>query len=86
MSWKQRLKNHYTGGLNKGFQQFRMGVSLFFVGAVMLYLAREFLSPSIEQELAVLGALLVGGAGFIWAMMAHLRMLIGRLIQFFTER
>lgn len=86
MSWKQRLKNHYTGGLNKGFHQFRMGVSLFFVGVVMLYLASQMLSPSLAQELAVLGALLVGGAGFVWAMMAHLRMLIGRLIHFFTGR
>lgn len=86
MSWKQRLKNHYTGGLGKGFQQFRMGVSLFFVGAVMLYLANQMLSPSLVQELAVLGALTVGGAGFVWAMMAHLRMLIGRLIHFFTRR
>src|SRR5690625_7423979 len=86
MSWKQRLQNHYTGGLDKGFQQFRMGVSLFFVGAVMLYLANQMLSPSLAQELAVLGALTVGGAGFVWAMMGHWRMLIGRLIHFVTRR
>ncbi|MDQ2075191.1 hypothetical protein [Marinimicrobium sp. ABcell2] len=86
MNWKQALKHHYTGSLDKGFQQFRLGLSLFFLGMVMLYMASQMLSPSLAQELAVLAALLVGGAGFIWAMMAHLRMLIGRIIHFITER
>jgi hypothetical protein len=89
MSWKHALlalKEHYTGSLEKGFQQFRMGVSLFFLGMVMLYLASQMLEPSLTQELVVLVALLVGGAGFMWAMMAHLRMLIGRIIRFITER
>ncbi|UZJ45961.1 hypothetical protein OOT55_07905 [Marinimicrobium sp. C6131] len=84
-SWLAALKAHYTGSLEQGFRQFRLGVSLFFLGMVGLYIANTLLKPSIEQELVVLGSLLVGGAGFIWAMMAHLRMLIGRLIRFFSR-
>ena len=84
-AWLRALKSHYTGSLEQGFRQFRLGVSLFFLGMVGLYIANTLLEPSLEQELVVLVSLLVGGAGFIWAMMAHLRMLIGRLIRFFTR-
>lgn len=83
--WLKALKQHYTGSLAQGFQQFRQGVSLFFLGMVGLYSASQLLEPSLAQEIAVLCSLLVGGAGFIWAMMAHLRMVIGRLIRFFSR-
>lgn len=84
-NWRQALKHHYTGTLEQGFRQFRQGVAFFFLGLVGLYIAQSLLQPSLTQELVVLASLLVGGAGFIWAMMAHLRMLIGRLIRFFSH-
>ena len=83
--WRKALKAHYTGSLEQGFKQFRQGLAFFFLGLVGLYLASQLMAPSIEQELVVLASLLVGGGGFIWAMMAHLRMLIGRLIRFFDQ-
>lgn len=83
--WRQALKHHYTGTLEQGFRQFRQGVSFFFLGMVGLYIGQSLFEPSLTQELVVLASLLVGGAGFIWAMMAHLRMLIGRLIRFFSR-
>lgn len=86
VNWKQALKEHYTGSLEQGFKQFRMGLALFFLGMVILFSASQLLEPSLSQELAVLTGLIIGGAGFIWAMMAHLRMLIGRLIRFFGNR
>lgn len=84
-NWRQALKHHYTGTLEQGFHQFRQGVSFFFLGMVGLYIAHSLLEPSLTQELVVLASLLIGGAGFVWAMMAHLRMLIGRLIRFFSR-
>lgn len=83
MNWKQAFKEHYTGSLEKGFRQFRLGLALFFCGMVVIYSASQLLEPSLAQELTVLAGLLLGAAGFIWAMMAHLRMLVGRLIRFF---
>lgn len=85
MNWKQAFKEHYTGSLDKGFRQFRMGLALFFTGMVIIYSASQLLEPSIGQELMVLAGLLLGAAGFVWAMMAHLRMLIGRIIEFFRS-
>ncbi|MGD8175397.1 hypothetical protein [Marinimicrobium sp. ARAG 43.8] len=84
--WLTALKHHYTGSLEHGFQQFRQGVAFFFLGMVGLYMAHSMLAPSLAQEVAVLISVLIGGAGFIWAMMAHVRMLVGRLIRFFERR
>lgn len=84
IGWRS-LKEHYTRSPRRAFQQFRVGVSFFFLGLVGLYIAQTLMQPSLEQELVVLGSLLVLGGGFIWAMMGHLRLLVGRLIRFFSR-
>ncbi len=85
MNWKQALKTHYSAPLDVSFRQFRLGLSLFFCGMVILYGANQLLQPSLQQELMVLLALLVGGLGFLLAMMAQLRMVISRLWHFFAR-
>jgi len=84
-AWLEALKQHYTGSLDRGFQQFRLGVSFFFLGVVGLYIATQAIEPSLAQELVVLLSLIVGGIGFLIAMLAHFRMLVGRIIRFFER-
>lgn len=84
-TWLQALKNHYTASMERGFQQFRLGVSCFFLGVVGLYIATQAIEPSLTQEVVLLMSLIIGGIGFVIAMMAHLRMLIGRIIRFFER-
>lgn len=51
----------------------------------MIYIANQQLTPSTLQEALVLAGILIGGAGFIWAMLAQMRMLISRIVRFFQE-
>ena len=83
--WLTLLKQHYSAPLSVSFKQFRLGAALFFTGAMMIYLANTQLQPSLQQEIAVLGGVLIGGGGFLWAMLAQMRMLISRILRFFTE-
>jgi hypothetical protein len=86
MNWKEAFKAHYTAPLEVSFRQFRLGLSLFFCGLVILYGASQLMEPSVQQELVVLVALVVGGLGFILAMMAQVRMIISRLWHFFSNK
>lgn len=83
--WLEALKQHYTASLEKSFQQFRLGVSFFFLGVVGLYIATQVIEPSVAQELVLLLSLIVGGIGFVIAMLAHFRMLVGRILRFFSR-
>ncbi len=82
---KQQLIEHYTGFDQQIFQRFRLGGALFFVGAVIFYIASAQLQPSLLQESVILMALLIGGGGFLLAMSAQLRLLIGRLVRFWLS-
>lgn len=79
------LKAHYTAPWEASFYQFRLGFAFFFLGLVLLYGAHQLLSPSLAQELAVLLALLICGAGFLVAMLAQVRMVISRILRFFLR-
>ncbi|MGH1373894.1 MAG: hypothetical protein ACRBBW_17770 [Cellvibrionaceae bacterium] len=83
--WINLLKEHYSAPLSLSFKQFRLGAGLFFVGGIMIYIANQQLTPSTTQELLVLAGMLIGGAGFIWAMLAQMRMLISRIVRFFQQ-
>lgn len=85
MNWKERLRAHYTAPLESSFRQFRWGFSLFFCGLVLIFGASQLLEVSLAQELVVLLGLLVGGCGFIIAMLAQVRMMISRIWRFFSR-
>ncbi|NHN37759.1 hypothetical protein G8764_10670 [Pseudomaricurvus alcaniphilus] len=67
------------------FKQFKLGAMLFFFGGVLIYIAGTTLPPSTRQEILLLAGLVIGGFGFLIAMMAQLRMLISRLLRFFID-
>ncbi len=83
--WILLLKEHYSAPLSVSFKQFRLGAGLFFLGGILIYIANQQLPPSAEQEALVLAGIFIGGAGFIWAMLAQMRMLISRIVRFFQE-
>lgn len=84
--FKQALLSHYSAPLSTSFRQFRSGAIYFAVGLGMILMANASMAPSAKQEWVVLAGLLLGGCGFIIAMMAQMRMLISRLVQFFLHR
>ncbi|GAA5316237.1 MAG: hypothetical protein AseanaTS_14420 [Candidatus Pelagadaptatus aseana] len=85
-TWKAALKQHYTAPMEQTFKQFRLGAMLFFLGAVILYIAFNNLQASLLQELVTLLGLIIGGIGFLIAMLAQIRMLISRIVQFFNDK
>jgi len=83
--WKEALLAHYTTPLATTFQQFRLGAMLFFLGLVVVYIATQIWEPSLEQEVATAVGLVCAGAGFIYALMAQMRMMISRFVIFFKK-
>lgn len=76
------LYQHYTAPLSVMFKQFRDGAIYFGVGLMAVLMANAYMAPSLSQELVVLGGLIVGGLGFMMAMLAQVRMIIARIIRF----
>lgn len=83
---KQLLLNHYTAPMETIFKQFRLGLSLFFCGMVVVYGSHQALAPSLHQEVMVLVGLVVVGIGFIMAMLAQIRLIISRFLLFFLNK
>lgn len=83
---KQLLKNHYSAPLKQVFKTFRLGLSLFFVGLVIVYMAYQTIPESVLQEVITLLGLIVLGVGFLMGMMAQIRMLIIRIVSFINDK
>lgn len=83
---KKALHIYYTAPLQTVFKQFRHGAIFFAVGLIIIYLSSSNLPPSIKQELITLAGLAVMGYGFLFAMMAQIRLIIGRLYQFIIKK
>lgn len=78
----EALRRHYTAPLSVMFKQFRDGAIYFTVGLMTVLMANAHMTSSVTQELIVAAGLLVGGIGFLMAMMAQVRMIIARLLRF----
>lgn len=83
--WITLLKQHYSSPLSLSFKQFKLGAMLFFLGFVLIYMANTLYQPSLRQELFFLIGLIIGGLGFLIAMLAQVRMLISRMVLFFLS-
>jgi hypothetical protein len=79
------LYQHYITPPEQVFPRFRLGAMIFFWGLILIYGGSQLLSPSLTQELVILLALILIGIGFLMALMAQVRMLIGRFLRFFTS-
>lgn len=83
---KTALIIYYSAPAKKVFKQFRDGVIYFAVGLMSVWMANSAMQPSIGQELVTLCGLILAGIGFIMALMAEVRMLIGRFIRFALKK
>lgn len=79
----QALINHYNAPLENIFKQFRLGLIAFGVGLALILIANTNIPPSLKQELTALFGLITLSVGFIIAMLAQIRLLISRILQFF---
>ncbi len=79
------LKQHYSASLDLVFKQFRLGAALFFAGMVGVYCGYH-MESSWPQEIILAGSLIIVAVGFLLAMLAHARMVIIRIINFFKDR
>lgn len=86
INWKQAIIHYYSAPQATVFYQFRLGLGLFLCGLVAVVMANQLLLPSLKQEVLVLLGLIVGGIGFIMAMLAQTRMMIGRLLHFWRRK
>lgn len=84
-AFAQRLYQHYITAPEKVFPRFKLGASLFFIGLVLIYASSQLVEPSLLQELITLIGLCIIGVGFLLALMAQVRMVIGRILRFFFE-
>lgn len=83
---RQLLKHHYSAPLKQVFQQFRLGLALFFVGLVVIYAAYQTLAPSLQQEIITLAGTALVALGFLMAILAQIRMLIIRIVSFINDK
>ena len=81
----QALKLHYSAPLSEVFKQFRIGAALFFAGMVAVYAGFNLPSSWTQELILALGFILVG-IGFLTAMLAHVRMVIIRIINFIKDK
>ncbi|WP_245792097.1 hypothetical protein [Teredinibacter waterburyi] len=82
---KQALYLHYHAPQQLMFKQFRNGAIFFAVGVIIVYLANTTVEPSVKQEWLVLAGLIMAGAGFVVAILAHVRLIISRLVKFIDK-
>ena len=80
------LLQYYSVPLAVAFRQFRNGAIYFGVGLMSVIMANQYMPPSVKQEAVVLAGLCLTGIGFVMALMAEVRMVISRLVQFARKR
>lgn len=72
--------------MDRFIRRFRLGVSLFFVGFVVLYAIDQLMEPSIFQEALAMMALVVVAGGLSLALGAELVFIFQRVIGFFSSK
>lgn len=83
---KHGLTDYYLEPQPPVFKQFRNGLIYFGVGLMTIIMANLYLLPSLTRELVTLAGLLFIAVGFFIAMMAHMRLLIGRFVRFLMNK
>jgi hypothetical protein len=85
-NWKKTLCAYFSIPAEQIFPHFKLGVVIFFWGLVIIYSANQLLKPSLSQEVVTLIGLLLIGGGFLYSMVAQVRMLIGRFVIEFSKK
>ncbi len=85
-TFKAALLAHYSAPPAVILRRFRNGAVLFAIGLIIVVMSNSYYAPSLQQELAVLAGLVLAVAGFVIALMAELRFIIGRLLHLVHRR
>ncbi len=83
---KAALLAHYGAPPAVILRRFRNGAFLFATGLIIIVISNSHYPPSLQQELAVLGGLVLTATGFVIALLAELRFIIGRLLHLVHRR
>ncbi len=86
LRYRRALWIYYSAPQLKIFKQLRNGFIYFSVGLLTVYLANLNLALSVQLELITLGGLLLCAIGFTIAMLAYVRLLISRIVNFFGRK
>lgn len=86
MQSKAVLYRHYSAPQIQIFKTLRTGFIVFFSGLVTLYIANTNIAPSLRQEILTLLGILACGIGFLVAITAYIRLVISRIVIFFTRK
>lgn len=89
---KQRLRQarralyiYYTAPQELSFRSLRNGFVVFGVGLALILFSNTYLEPSLHQELQILAGLVICGIGFLISMRAYVRLVISRVVLFFSD-
>lgn len=88
MNWqnlREIIRAYYSAPIEIAFRQFRAGLIFFATGFGAILMANAYMEPSVQQELIVLGGIILGGYGFILALLGQSRFLVGRLMRFWQK-
>jgi len=88
MTWRRlrkAIRAYYFVPLEISFRQFRAGLIYFATGFGTVLMANAYMQPSLQQELVVLGGIVLGGYGFVLALLGQSRLLVGRLLRFWLK-
>lgn len=88
MSWRRLrkvIRAYYFVPLEVSFRQFRAGLIYFATGFGAVLMANAYMESSLQQELIVLGGIVLGGYGFVLALIGQSRLLVGRLLRFWYK-
>lgn len=85
MSLRKTIRAYYSAPIEVAFRQFRAGLIFFATGFGAILMANAYMEPSVQQELIVLGGMILGSYGFILALLGQSRFLVGRLLRFWSK-
>jgi hypothetical protein len=81
----QAIKAYYFVPQEVAFRQFRMGLICFGLGLGAILVANVYMEDSLQQELAALGGMVIGGLGFVVGLIGQSRLLVSRLLHFWVK-
>ena len=83
---KTALLIYYSAPLRVVFKKFRDGLIYFAVGMMTIIMVNQYMESSLQRDLIALAGLVLTIIGFFMAITAHMRLIIGRIIQFFRKK
>lgn len=79
-----KLRDYLKALMNddiKRLKHFSISAVIFFISYVMIHWYENNVPPSMEQELATLGLLLISALAFLWAMLMQILYILSKIIK-----